>query len=64
MSAETNFSVGDEVLFLYKDGTWRQGTVVNVGERTATISWSDRPNAESHLTSTIFDNIKKIENKQ
>ena len=63
MSAETSFNIGDEVLFRTHDGTWRQGTIVEIGENTATISWYDKPNASSHLTTMTFGNISKIKNQ-
>ena len=62
MSAENSFNIGDEVLFKIHDETWRQGVIVDLGEHTAVISWSDFPHSTSYLSSTKYENIKKITN--
>ena len=63
MSAETNFSVGEEILFLSKDWTWKQGVIVDLGRSTAKISWAEPGKATSHLSVATFENMRKIENQ-
>lgn len=62
MSAETNFNIGDYIQFQH-NGIWKEGTIVAVlDDDTVTVSWYDLPTATSYLSSTKYENIKKITN--